>query len=127
MCVCVCVFVWDSLEQVWGSEVAAGCFEVFGCVFAACGSVLKHVWRCECTAGGVVLCLCVCAARWTVWSRSGGVMVQQVALCCVFVSACAACGAVWSRFVGVSMQQVALCFVSVCVLRLGQVGAGLGQ
>ena len=45
---------------------------------------------------------------------------------------CAACGTVWSGFGGVSVQEVALCCVCVCVsalcvLRVGQFGAGLGE
>ena len=82
---------------------------------------------------------------------------QQVALCCVCVIGCAACGTVWSRFGVLSVQQVAFwcvcvcdwvccvwnsleqvwgiecvagCFVlceCVCVLRVGQLVAGLGD
>ena len=48
--------VWYSLEQVWGSE---------------------------CAAGGFVMC--VCAACVAVWSNFGGVSVQQVALWCLCV------------------------------------------
>jgi len=110
--------VWDSLEQVWGMECAAGSF---------------------------VKCVSACAACGTVWSRFGGVSVQQVALrcvcvcvclcvCCVWnsleqvwgmecaagsfvvcVSVCDACGTVCSRFGVVSVQQVALWCVCVCV------------
>jgi len=69
---CACVYVWvccvwDSLEQVWG---------------------------CECAAGGFVVCVCVsvcesmCAACGTVWSRFGGVSMLQVALKCVCVCVC---------------------------------------
>ena len=105
------------------------------------------------------LCVCVfeCAACGTVWSRFGGLIVQQEALwcvcecvCCVWdnleqfwgiefaaggfvvcvcVFVCAACGRVWSRFRGLSVQKVALWYVSEClyVLRVGQFGAGLGD
>ena len=40
LCICVCC-VWDSLEQIWGSECAAGGFVVCVCVCvcAACGTV----------------------------------------------------------------------------------------
>ena len=75
VCVCVCVWcVWDSLEQVWCSECAAGGFVV-----------------------------------------------------CVFVSLCAACGTVWSRFGGLIVQLVLLWCLCVCVLRVGQFRAGLGE
>jgi len=68
--VCVCC-VWDSLEQVWGSECAAGGFVVCLCVF-------------------VCVCVCVFAACGTVWRKFEGLSVQQVALrCeCVFVCVC---------------------------------------
>ena len=62
--VCECVScVWDSLEQVWGIECAAGGFLIF-----------------------VSVCVYECAACGTVWSRIGEVSVQQVALW--FVSVC---------------------------------------
>jgi len=70
--------VWDSFEQVWGSECAAGGFVVCVCV---------------------CLCLCECAACGTVWNRFGGVSVQQLALWCVCVFVCECC--VWD-----SLEQV---------------------
>jgi len=71
LCVCVCLCecvccVWDSLDQVWRIECAAGGFVV--CVFVC-------VLVCVCAA-----CMCVCAACGTVWSSFGGWSVQQVAL-----------------------------------------------
>ena len=70
MCVCVCVCVcvccgWDSLEQVWVID---------------------------CAAGGFVMCVCecvfVCAGCGTVWRRFEGVRVQHVALWCVGKCVC---------------------------------------
>ena len=102
MCVCECVCrVWDSLEKVWLSE----CAEV-----------------------GVVVCVCVClcAACGTVWSRFGGMSVQQVALWCVCV--CVLCVGqfrqVWAIECAAGGFVVCVC---ACVLRMGQFGGGLGD
>ena len=74
--VCVCC-VWDSLVWVLVSECAAGGFLVF---------VYRH---------------CVCCV-WDIWCGFGGVSVQQVALCCLYIGI-------------------------VCVLCVGEFGVGLGE
>jgi len=64
VCVCVCVCcVRDIMEQVWGSECAAGGFVVF-------------------------VCVCKCGACGTLQFRFLEVSVQQVVLCAVCVCVC---------------------------------------
>jgi len=136
--------VWDSLEQVWGSECAAGGFVVCVCVFV-----------CECVC--VCVCVCVlrprvCAACETVWSRFGGVRVQQVALCCgcvcvcvcvcvclfvccvyvclhvrVCVCVCVLRASMYVCVCCVCVLHVCVCCMCVCVLRVGQFGASLEE
>ena len=56
---------------------------------------LDQVWVIECAAGGIVVWVCVCAAYGTFWSMFGGVSLQQVTLwyVCVCVCVCECC--VW--------------------------------
>jgi len=101
--VCVCDWVccvWNSLEQVWGIK---------------------------CAAGGFLVCVCVfgCAVCVTVFSRFGGLSVQQVALCCV----CVCCvwdnlEQVWGIECAAGGFVVCVC-VCECVLRVREFGAGL--
>ena len=103
--VCVCC-VWDSLEHVWGSEFAPGNFVVCVCV-----------------------CVCVSAACGNVYSRFGGVSLQQEALCCVCVCECVCC--VWDSLEQVcGIEYAAGGFVvceCVCVLRVGHFWPGFGE
>ena len=122
---CVCVNVYVACGTVW-RRFGGLCVQQeslwFVCECVSCvWYSLEQGCGIECAAGGFVLCLCVCvyvcAACGTIWSRFGGLSVQQVALMfvnvCVFE--CAACGTVWSRFGEVSVQHVAMWCVSVCV------------
>ena len=70
---------------------------------------------CVCVVCGV--CLCLCAACGTVWSRFGGVSVQQVALCCVCVCVCVCVSALSScEYRELDVERAARGFlVCVCV------------
>ena len=87
VCVCVCC-VWDSLEQVWGSECAAGGFVVFVCV-----------------------CLCLCVLRVGQFGASLGDGVYSRELC--DVCACVCC--VWDSLEHVWGSECAAVGFVVCV------------
>jgi len=89
LCVCVCVCVCASCWTVWSrfgvlrlQQVVLWCMCVCVCVCCV-WDCLEQVCGIECAAGGFVVCVCAFAAYGTVWSRFGGVSVQQVALWCV--------------------------------------------
>jgi len=73
VCECAaCGTVWNRFGEVSVQQVDLWCVCVCECVCCLWDS-LEQVWWSECAAGGVVVCVCVsvCAECGTVWRRFG--------------------------------------------------------